>query len=143
MTERNASGESDALWAMGCGASAVVASACAALGTFLDAFLVARTQCYCLGGTNAGESFAGLVWVASRLIVFPVISFISLLAAFPVVLLAHLSWFADHGWLKAILTTLATIVSITGPVVTIVYDVATEGITGDCDPPWWPSWLPS
>lgn len=122
---------------------AIAVSVCAALGTFLDAFLVARTRGYCLGDLNAVESFSASIWPISRLIVFPVISGISLLAALPVILVAHLPWFADHGWLRATLTALAVLVSITGPAATIIHDVATEGITGDCDPPWWPCWLPS
>ncbi|WP_436761882.1 hypothetical protein [Streptosporangium sp. V21-05] len=143
MTERNSSGKSDVIWATGCGVSAVIALTCATLGTFLDIVLVARAQGYCLGDLSAGESFAGLIWAASRFVVFPVISALSLLASLPVILLARLPWVADNGLPKAILTPLAVLVSIAGPIVVIVHDVATEGITGDCEPPWWPSWLPS
>lgn len=131
------------LWATGCGMSAVVALTCATLGTFLDIVLVARAQGYCLGDLSAGESLAGLIWAASRFVVFPVISGISLLASLPVILLSRLPWLANNGLPKAILTLLAVLVSIAGPIVVIVHDVATEGITGDCEPPWWPSWLPS
>lgn len=143
VTERDSSGESDALWATGCGISAVVALTGATLGTCLDIVLVARAQGYCIGDLSAGESLAGLIWAASRFVVFPIVSGISLLASLPVILLARLPWFANHDWLKAILTLVAVLVSIAGPVIAIVNDVATEGITGDCEPPWWPSWLPS
>ncbi|MFF3444034.1 hypothetical protein [Streptosporangium sp. NPDC002721] len=143
MTERNTSAESDVLWATGCGVSAVVALMCATLGTVLDILLVARTQGYCLGDSSAGENLAGLIWAASRFVVFPIVSGVSLLATFPVVLLARLPWVARRDWLKAILMLLAVLTSIAGPTAMIVHDVATEGITGDCEPPWWPSWLPS
>ncbi len=83
------------------------------------------------------------MWAASRFVVFPVLSGVFLLASLPVILLARLPWFAKHDRLKATLMLLAAMVSIVGPTVMIVYDVATEGITGDCEPPWWPSWLPS
>ncbi len=83
------------------------------------------------------------MWAASRFVVFPVLSGVSLLASLPVILLARLPWFAKHDRLKAILMLLAAMVSIVGPMVMIVHDVATEVITGDCEPPWWPSWLPS
>ncbi|GAA3009913.1 hypothetical protein [Streptosporangium longisporum] len=142
MAERNTSGESDALWAMGCGVSVAVAPACAVLGTFVDALLVSRAHGYCLDESGTGEDFFDLTWMAGRLIVFPVVTGVSLLASFPIVLIAHRVRFADHGWWKAVMTAFAILVSITGPVATIVHDVATEGITGDCDPPWWPSWLP-
>ncbi|GAA3417910.1 hypothetical protein GCM10018952_51590 [Streptosporangium vulgare] len=131
------------LWATGCGVSAMVALTCATLGTCLDIVLVARAQGYCLGDLSAGESLAGLIWAASRFVVFPVISGISLLASLPIILLSRLPWLANNGSLKAILTFLAVLVSIAGPIVVIVHDVATEGITNDCEPPWWPSWLPS
>ncbi|MEU8380510.1 hypothetical protein [Streptosporangium sp. NPDC048865] len=143
MNERNASEESDVLWATGCGVSATVALMCATLGTCLDIVLVARTQGYCLGDLSAGENLAGFIWAASRFVVFPIVSGISLFASLPVVLLARLPWFANHDWLKAILMLLAALVSIAGPAGMIVHDVATEGIIGDCEPPWWPSWLPA
>ncbi|MEU4541039.1 hypothetical protein AB0G15_40015 [Streptosporangium sp. NPDC023825] len=143
MTERDASGASDVLWATGCGISAFIALTCATLGTCLDVVLVARTQGYCLGDLSAGEGLAGLIWAASRFVIFPLLSGVSLLASLPIILLAHLSLFANRDWLKASLMLLAALISIAGPMVMIVHDVAVEGITGDCEPPWWPSWLPS
>ncbi|WP_440064562.1 hypothetical protein [Streptosporangium sp. OZ121] len=86
---------------------------------------------------------AGLIWAASRFVIFPVLSGISLLASLPIILLSRLPWFANRSWLRATLMLLAALVSIVGPMVMIVHDVATERITGDCEPPWWPSWLPS
>ncbi|GAA2853536.1 hypothetical protein GCM10010517_11380 [Streptosporangium fragile] len=142
MTERNTSGADDVFWAMGCGTLVAVALTWATLGTLLDIVLVARTQRYCLGDLSVGEGLAGFMWAASRLVIFPVVSGVSVLVSLPIDLLARLPWFAERGWLKAAMVTLAILVSISGPMAMILYDVATVGTPGDCVPPWWPSWLP-
>lgn len=143
VTERRTPEAGDIYWTFGCGLSAIIAIACGTIGTFFDIYLVARAQVYCLGDLSAGESFAGLIWVASRIVIFPIISVLSALVALSFHLLFRLPWLAGRTWLGPILLALTIVGSIAGPIAMALYDVATEGTPGECVLPWWPSWLPA
>ncbi|MEU4697435.1 hypothetical protein [Nonomuraea dietziae] len=143
MTEQRTPEAREVYWTFGCGLSAIIATACATVGTFLDIHLVARGQLYCLGDLSSGENFAGAIWSLSRIVIFPIISVLSALVAQPFHLLARLPWLAGRMGSGVILLALTVAGSIAGPIAMTLYDVATEGTPGDCVLPWWPSWLPS
>ncbi|MCK2215320.1 hypothetical protein MF672_016215 [Actinomadura sp. ATCC 31491] len=88
MTER----ARDIFWTFGCGLSVVIAVGCATFGTFLDLHLVARAQLYCQGDLSSGERFAGVWWSLSRVVIFPIVSVLSALAAQALHLPARLPW---------------------------------------------------
>ncbi|MFC4592241.1 hypothetical protein [Sphaerisporangium corydalis] len=130
-------------WTFGCGLSTIIAVACATFGTFLDIYLVAHAQVYCLGDLSSGENFAGTLWSLSRLVIFPIVSVLSALLAQSFHLVARLPWPAGRIWSSLILLALTVAGSVAGPVAMTLYDLATEGTPGDCVLPWWPAWLPS
>lgn len=133
----------DVSWTFGCGFSLVIAATCATAGTFFDIHLVARAQVYCQADLSSGEKLGEVLWLASRIVVLPIVSVLSVIASLPLHLLARLPWLAGRVWPVPILLTLTVGVSIAGPVAMVLYDVAVEGTPGDCVLPWWPSWLPS
>ncbi|MGW4476470.1 hypothetical protein ACWENQ_43005 [Nonomuraea sp. NPDC004354] len=143
VTERRTPVAGDIYWTFGCGLSAITAMACGTIGTFFDIHLVTRAQIYCLGDLSAGEKFAGTVWVLSRIVIFPIVSALSALVALSFHLLTRLPWLARRAWVGPVLLALTIAGSVAGPIAMTLYDVATEGASGDCVMPWWPSWLPS
>ncbi|MEU7004661.1 hypothetical protein [Nonomuraea sp. NPDC046570] len=120
-----------------------IAIAFAIFGTLLDIRLVAHIKVYCVGDLSMGEKFAGLLWMSSRIVLFPIVSVLSAVFSLVFLLLARLPWVRARGWLEPILFALAIAGSAAGPVALILHDIATEGTPPGCVLPWWPSWLPS
>jgi hypothetical protein len=133
----------EVFWVFGCGLSVIILVACATYGTFFDIHLVASAQLYCLGDLSAGEKFSGAFWGLSRIVIFPVVSVLSALAALPFQVLARLPALTRRIWPGPVLLVLSVACSVAGPTAMILYDVAAHGTPGDCVLPWWPSWLPS
>jgi hypothetical protein len=142
MAQRETPTAADPRWLLGIAFPIVIAAACGIVGTMVHLRLVSTAHLYCVGDMSISDRIGKIGWVATRVVLFPVVSVLSAIAAVPFSLLARLPALAGRPTVQAVLLGLTIMVPFAGPVAFTLYDLAAE-TPDDCALPPLPFWLPA